>query len=170
MATRKPHGTVATETATPRELPEQLFVIEATLSVGSDDDTLAMMAMRGFEYLLAREFTRQHPALSLLYDLEFVLLEVRRGSRHFDFKVVARLKRRIKNAYKKATAMEIAGLIMAAPATLVSGFEVYDRLIPPVEQCLRSDLPQVRIDITQVVIRAADGREKAPNEPGDFTL
>lgn len=170
MVTREPKGTVSVAIAAPEitELPAKLFVVEGTLSVGTNDDSLALTAFRGLEYLVAREFMRQQPGLSLLYDLEFFVIKVRRGSKNFDFKIVAKLKRRIKNIYKKVTTAEIATVIMGTPAAIVGAYELHEKLFPPVEHCLRADLPHVQIEITNIVIRAPDGREKFLKEAKDF--
>jgi hypothetical protein len=172
MATRKSKGTadVIIAEPTPTEIPAKLFVITATLSVGTVDEGLAGTAFCGLKYLLAREFMRQQPGLALFYDLEFSILHVRHGSWHFDFKVVAKLKRHIKNVYKKASAVEIAGVILGTPAAIVSGYELYEKLIPPVQQCMRSDLPQVQINIINIEFRPPDEREKLPRGQGKFTL
>jgi hypothetical protein len=153
-----------------QDLPQITVVIEGTLTIAADDSSLAGVAFRGMAYLLAREFMRQQPGLALLYDLDVVLLKARRGSWHFDFKIIVRLKQRIRKAYKKATAAEIATVIMAAPATLLASHDIYLRLFPPVEQCLKSDLPQISISIGNLTIRQPDGRDVPPREPQEFTL
>ena len=172
MPTRTKHNkpAVAVAGAELVELPVMLVVVEGTLTVGTDDDMLAMTLVRGMGYLLAREFMRQQPGLALLYDLEVVLLGTRRGSLNFDFKVVARLKKRIRSAYKNATAAQIAGVIMASPAAALAAHDVYLRLFPPVEQCLRSDMPQIEIHLHQITVRPPDARDSAPKEPRTFTL
>jgi hypothetical protein len=154
----------------PAELPDLLVVIEGTLFVDTNDDFLAQTAYRGFQYLLTREFMRQQPALSLLYDLDFSIIKIRTGSRYFDFKIIVKLKRRIRNTYKKASAAEIAGLIMGTPAAIVGGYELHDRMFPPVQQCLKEDLPQVEIRIEGIAFRAADGRDTPPKGGRVFDL
>src|SRR5437867_1941051 len=111
-----------------QDLPDIFAVVEGTLSVATDDDFVGLTALRGFEYLLSCEFARQQPALSLLYDLELVLTSARSGSRHYHFKLLVKLKKRVKAELHKAGAIAIISLALGIPSATLSTFQLIDYL------------------------------------------
>ena len=151
------------------EFPEIFAVVEGTLTVSTTDDFVGLKALRGFEYLLSREFARQQPALSLLYDLEFSVLGSRRGSRRYDFKIVVKLKTRLKSELRKAGAVGLVSLVLGLPGAVLSTFQLVDYLFPPVQTQLNSDMPNAPATIELREVRPPDSREMLPPD-GDFSL
>jgi hypothetical protein len=139
-----------------QNLPEILAVIKGTLAVATDDDFVGLTTARGFEYLLAREFARQQPALSLLYDLEFEITGPSFGSRHYHFNIFVKLKKRVKAELRKAGAIAIIGLALSIPGATLTAIQLYDRLIPPVEIQLNSDMPYAPIKIELHAVHLPD--------------
>jgi hypothetical protein len=158
------------EIAVPADLPDILFVAEGRLHVGTEDDAVGLAALSGFRYLLVCEFSRQLPALSLLYDLDVALLDVQSGSRDYGFKVVAKLKRRIRAEVKKAGVVATFSLLIGVPSALLATYDLYARLFPPVQSQLNSGMPQASPTIRIDHIRPADQREATPTGPQSFEL
>jgi hypothetical protein len=152
-----------------QELPQILAVIEGTLTVSTDDDNVGITVLRGFRYLLACEFARQQPALSLLYELDLQVLDVRRGSREYDWKILVKLKKRVIAEVKKAGAIAVITAALGIPSAIVSGFELWEHLFPPVQIRLNSDMPQVPTTILVKGARQADSRD-VPPATGNFDL
>lgn len=150
------------------DLPEILAVVEGRLSVATDDDFVGLTAARGFEYLLSREFARQQPALSLLYDLEFVLTGPRLGSRHYDFKILFKLKKRVKGAVRKAGAITMITLALSIPSATLSTFQLIDYLFPPVQIQLNSDMPNAPVTIELREVSRPDSTNVFPKGGGHF--
>jgi hypothetical protein len=163
-------SSISVQVETPTDLPDILFVAEGRLHVETEDDAVGLAALSGLRYLLACEFSHQQPALSLLYDLEVVLLDVQRGSRDYGFKVVAKLKRRIRAEVRKAGVVATLSLLLGVPSAVLATYDLYARLFPPVQTRLNFDMPQVSPTIRLDHIRAADQREMPPTDSQSFDL
>lgn len=165
MATEPEPDALQVEVAAP-DLPDIAVVIEGTLTVATEDDAAALVALRGMSYLVNVEFARQQPALALLYECELVLLGTRRGSRKFDFKILVKLRKRAKAEMKKAGAVAVISAVLGLPGTVLSGLQLYEHLFPPVEVRLNVDLPQTPTTIEIREFRQADAREVPPPAAG----
>ena len=150
------------------DLPEILAVVEGTLAVATVDDFVGLTAARGFEYLLSREFARQQPALALLYDLEFALTGPELGSRRYGFKILFKLKKRVKAEVRKAGAVAIITLALGIPSATLSTFQLIDYLFPPVQTQLNSALPDAPVTIELREVRQPDSRDVFPKGGGHF--
>jgi len=170
MSTELETGSGPAQYDAPLVFPDILAVIEGMLTVATDDDKVGRTALHGFQYLLSREFVRQQPALSMLYELDFVLLGVRSGSRIYDFKILVTLKQRVKSEIKKAGSVAVVSLVLGIPGAILSSFQVYDHLFPPIQNQLNSDMPQAPIIIQVREIRQADSRDVQPKTGQTFTL
>ncbi|WP_418647857.1 hypothetical protein ACNQFN_02635 [Thauera butanivorans] len=160
-------GTVHSEALA---LEKILAVIEVSLHVPSEDFSDAQVAARGFQYLLAREFKRQQPALALLYDLEFVGTGLRRGSYIFDWKVLVKAKQRVASALADPATAVMLTAVLALPGAIENSIGLWERLFPPVQQHLMDDFPHAPPVVTIVVIRKPDGRDTFTRRGGEFDL
>jgi hypothetical protein len=151
-------------------LTETLRVIEGVLAVDTDDWSTASVAAAGFRYLLTLEFSRQQPALALLYELDFQILKVERGSYRFLFKLWVKLKKRVATELKKADAVAIITAALAIPPAVTESIHIYERLFPPVQAQLQRDLPHCSLVIEVSDIRAPDGRDTPDPKGGRFEL
>ena len=150
------------------ELPDILAIMEGSLVIETDDDNTAGTAIQGLRYLLAIEFARQQPALALLYDLDLQVLGIRRGSREVDFKIWARIKRRVRAAVRKAGAVAVLSVVLGIPAVIVSTAAVWHGLFPPVQEQLCRGMPSTQITIN-VTVRPPDDRDVPPKQGGEWS-
>ena len=150
------------------ELPDILAVMEGSLVIETDDDGAVRTAIQGLRYLLAIEFARQQPALALLYDLDLQELGIRRGSREVDFKIWARIKRRVRAAVRKAGAVAVLSVVLGIPAVIVSTAAVWHGLFPPVQEQLCRGMPSTQININ-VTVRPPDDRDVPPKQGGEWS-
>lgn len=170
MTTELETGNGNAQLETLQEFPDILVVIEGTLNVATDDDAVGRTALSGFQYLLSCEFARQQPALSMLYEIEFVILGVRTGSRNYDFKILVKLKRRIGSEIKKAGAVAIISLVLSIPSAVLSSYQLYDQIFQPIQTQLNMDMPHSPITIQILEIRQADSRDILSKTAQTFEL
>jgi hypothetical protein len=138
------HGIVTLKTA----LPEYLVVFNVTLTVPSDDIYKANYAALGFRYLFLREFAKQEPVLSLLYDVDIQLLNQRTGSTIFDFEIKITLKIDLDKVLKTLHAVKDTLLIittlsamLSMPPNLIDASRRIEKCRAPVEEQLQIDQP-----------------------------
>jgi hypothetical protein len=129
------------------KLPKIFGVVEGNLVVSTDDEFVGHTALLGLKYLLALEFARQQPALSLLYDLEFAADGPYSGSQRYEFKVLVRLKKRLRSEMRKAGPIGVIALVLGLPGCVHETLEVIDRLFPSVQTGLSAGMPSVNIRI-----------------------
>ena len=148
------------------ELPDVLRVIEGTLNLDTQEDSTALSVLAGLKYYLSLEFARQQPALALLYDLDFQVTGVRPGSRHIDFKIWVRLKKRVRTALvavgkeiKKAGVVACIATALAIPGAINETEKLLQRLPEPTQQRLQLDVPQCSPSLTFNEIRVPDERD-----------
>lgn len=145
----------------PEQLPELLLTIDGTLVVPTEDDILANVAFDGFRYLSALEFARRHPALALLYELDFERLGTRGGSRLIDFRIFVRARDRVRAEMDKAGSVAVLAVVLALPGALNDGITLWSQLFAAVEAQLQHDLPQAPAHIDFTI-------HPAPEKPAPF--
>ena len=157
------------------ELPDVLRVIEGTLNLDTQEDSTALSVLAGLKYYLSLEFARQQPALALLYDLDFQVTGVRPGSRHIDFKIWVRLKKRVRTALvavgkeiKNAGVVACIATALPIPGAINETEKLLQRLPEPTQQRLHLDVPQCSPSLTFNEIRVPDERDVFPSEPKHF--
>lgn len=158
----------------PVELPDILRVIEGTLDLDTEEDSTAHTVAAGLKYYLVLEFAKQQPALALLYDLDFQVMAVRRGSRHIDFKIWIRLKQRVQDALaaageevRKAGVIACLAAALALPGAINETAKWFEHMPEPVQQRLQQDVPYCSPSVTFIEIRVPDQRDIFKAEPGN---
>jgi len=161
----------------PDALPDVLGVIEGTLDIDTHEDSAAFNVLAGLKYYLSLEFARQQPALALLYDLDFEVTKARSGSRHFDFKIWLRLKKRVRTALvavqgeiRKAGAVACIAAALAIPPAINETIKLLESLREPAQQRLQQDVPHYSPSVTFTEIRVPDERDTVSREPTDSDL
>ena len=153
-------GSQAAEAPRGVQLPDILAVIDGTLTIPSDDKSEAITTFLGFEYLIAREFRRQQPALALFYEFDFKIQEVGSGSIIFYWRAELKLKEHIRAAVKKLGGPGVViSIVLALPGAINETEKLVRDLAPPVQTELRYDLPHSPPTLEIKVVRAPDQRD-----------
>lgn len=138
-------------------LPPVLRVMTGTLVTHTDDTAVASAICAGFHYLLLREFSRQQPALSLLYDVEVTFGPSEPGSIRTPFEILIKIKDRVAKAIAKMTAAEMIMIALAIPPAFNEGGKIYGEVVRAAATTLQQEMPQYKPEFT--VIESAPTKE-----------
>lgn len=172
MPNQNETGSQAAEaTLDAQQLPGILAVIEGTLTIPSDDHDEAINTFLGFQYLMAREFRRQQPALALFYEFEFTLQEVGSGSIILYWRAELKLKERLHAVVKKLGGPGVViSLVLALPGAINETEKLIHDLAPPVQTELRYDLPHSPPTVEIKVVRAPDNKDVSDPEDDNIVF
>ena len=154
MATEGQIDPSAQKRSAPMSLPDTAAEITVTLSVATEDDATGQMVLNGFQYLLALEFARQQPALSLLYELNFKVTATYAGSQNFDIEILVKLRKRVTAEISKAGAVGILFHTLAIPIAIHDSIVLWERLFPPVKVELNAKCSEAPAEFRDLLIRA----------------
>lgn len=171
MSTESGHSSSGEVTLDLAQIKPILVVIHGLLTVPTYEKLEAQTIFSGFKYLLAREFRRQQPALALLYDLDFSLVAVRRGSYIFEWKILVKLKDRVFPVISEPGSAVLIAAVLSLPGAINESIELWHNLMPPVQTQLQCDVPHSPPVIVIVEIRPPDDSDTFRKDGGrDFSF